>query len=213
MEACREAVRLAAVRPESADSPPGSQAMAQAAMRELVELLVTARDAAAARETFDRLAALTSNRDELALVEAYLLRLEGRFDESLARVEAAGRRQPERGSASVELLFLRGVVLVDLERFADAAEQLAEVVRLAPHHKEAHYKLAQALQRTGRSVEARQHLETSARLTKLVEEHLALQERLAESPAPATFRRLAEVSQQLGRDREAAYWRSRAAAP
>ncbi len=205
---CRVAVQLAEARVASTDRTDGTQAIVASALRELVELLVTARDAAAARKTFDQLAAVATDRDALALAEGYLLRLEGRFEEALARVELACKREP----AGVEPRFLRGVVLSDAARFADAADQLKEVIRLDPHHKEAHYKLAQALQRTGQASEARQHLETSARLTKLAEERLALQERLANDPDPATFRRLAEISQALGREREAAYWRAQATA-
>ena len=203
---CRAAVQLAEARLTSIEPTPGMPASVASARRELVELLVTARDAAAARETFDQLAAVATDRAALALVEGYLLRLEGRLEEALDRVELACQRQP----AGVEPRFLRGVVLSDAARFADAADQLKEVVRLDPHHKEAHYKLAQALQRTGQANEARQHLETSARLTKLAEERLALQQRLADEPAPATFRRLAEISQALGLEREAAYWRAQA---
>jgi predicted Zn-dependent protease len=177
-------------------------------LRELVELLVTARDAAGARESFDELAALATDRDELALAEAYLLRLEGRWVEALARVEVACQRQ----SDIVEPSFLRGVILADAGKFDDAATQLAEVVRRDPYHKESHYKLAQALQRLGKSDEAAGHLAKSARLTTLVAEHLALQEQLASQPDAAKFRRLADVCQELGREREAAYWRVQAGA-
>jgi tetratricopeptide (TPR) repeat protein len=232
IEACREAVRLArstqaaseagasdspatkvlhGVPPKSpAESPAESQTESLVAdtLRELVELLVTARDAAGARASFDELAALATDRDELALAEAYLLRLEGRWVEALARVEVACQRQ----SDIVEPSFLRGVILADAGKFDDAATQLAEVVRRDPYHKESHYKLAQALQRLGKSDEAAGHLAKSARLTTLVAEHLALQEQLASQPDAAKFRRLADVCQELGREREAAYWRVQAGA-
>ena len=238
IEACREAVRLArstqaaseagasdspatrALDGVPAQSPVESRAKSPAesraesraesqvadALRELVELLVTARDAAGARESFDELAALAADRDELALAEAYLLRLEGRWGEALPRVEVACQRQAD----IVEPLFLRGVILMDAGKFDDAATQLADVVRRDPYHKESHYKLAQALQRLGKSDEAAGHLAKSARLTTLVAEHLALQEQLASQPDAKKFQRLAEVCQELGREREAAYWRGQA---
>jgi tetratricopeptide (TPR) repeat protein len=228
IEACRDAVRLArttrAVSVVGASDSPATRALdgvpakspaksqteslVADALRELVELLVTARDAAGARESFDELAALATDRDELALAEAYLLRLEGRWVEALARVEVACQRQ----SDIVEPSFLRGVILADAGKFDDAATQLAEVVRRDPYHKESHYKLAQALQRLGKSDEAAGHLAKSARLTTLVAEHLALQEQLASQPDAAKFRRLADVCQELGREREAAYWRVQAGA-
>jgi tetratricopeptide (TPR) repeat protein len=232
IEACREAVRLArstqaASEAGASDSPatkalhgvpPKSPAESQTesqteslvadTLRELVELLVTARDAAGARASFDELAALAADRDDLALAEAYLLRLEGRWGEALARVEVACQRQVD----IVEPLFLRGVILMDAGKFDDAATQLADVVRRDPYHKESHYKLAQALQRLGKSDEAAGHLAKSARLTTLVAEHLALQEQLASQPDAKKFQRLAEVCQELGREREAAYWRGQAEA-
>jgi tetratricopeptide (TPR) repeat protein len=228
IEACREAVRLArstqaASEAGASDSPatkalhgvpPKSPAESQTeslvadTLRELVELLVTARDAAGARASFDELAAVAADRDDLALAEAYLLRLEGRWGEALARVEVACQRQAD----IVEPSFLRGVILTDAGKFDDAATQLADVVRRDPYHKESHYKLAQALQRLGKSDEAAGHLAKSARLTTLVAEHLALQEQLASQPDAKKFQRLAEVCQELGREREAAYWRGQAEA-
>lgn len=193
IEECRAAEKLAV---------KGSD-QEQQVLRELVEMLVTARDAEGARVAFDRLARLTANRQDLALVEAYLLRFEGRLDEALASLDVESRRRPE----SIEPRFLRGVVLYDAARYRDAVEVLTEVVERQPTHKEARYKLAQSLQRLGDAAAARPHLEASARLTKLAEERLALQETLSRSPAePVAVRRLAKVCRELGFEQEAAYW-------
>ena len=203
---CREAVRIATALPGPDQNASGDSTIANSALRELVELLVTARDADGARQAFDQLADRTSDRDELTLMEAYILRLEGSPDEALAKVERACQSRPQ----SIEARFLRSVILIDAKRFADASNELKQVVRREPFHKEAHYKLALALQRLGQIDAASEHFNTSARLTKLAEEQLALQGQVTNNPDPAKYRRLAEISAALGRDREAAFWRSQA---
>ncbi|MFO0816874.1 MAG: hypothetical protein U1A77_02955 [Pirellulales bacterium] len=193
IEECRMAEQLV---------EPGSEEEHRV-LRELVEMLVTARDAAGARAAFDRLVKLTDQQQDLALVEAYVLRFEGRADEALARLDDELRNRP----SSVEARFLRGVVLYDAARYRESVQVLKEVVERQPTHKEARYKLAQALQRLGDGEAARPHLEASACLTKLAEERLALQETASRSPPdPVAVRRLAEVCRELGFEQEAAYW-------
>lgn len=193
VEACREAVRLA---------PEGSDEQFRA-RRELVELLITVRDGTGARQEFDRLIAAAGRHDELDLVEAYVLRFEGRLEEARRRTAAVLQRLPD----SVEARFLDGLLCFDGEDYDGAARILADLVARRPTHKEARYKLAQALQRLGRGPEAQLQLDASARLTRLADERLHLQGELARNPGDRRRReRLVAVCRELGLDEEAAYW-------
>jgi tetratricopeptide (TPR) repeat protein len=193
IESCRAALRLA---------PEGSSDQ-RAIRRELIELLITVHDAAGARSEFDHLSADAGAADDLALVEAYVLRLEGRFQESLERADAALRRRPQ----SSEAQFLRGTLLFDLERYEEAAQSLSETVRERPAFKEAHYKLAQAYQRLGKTEQAQTHFDRSAKLTQLAEEHFELEQRVRSEPQDAAaLTRLEAICRELGRPDEADYW-------
>jgi predicted Zn-dependent protease len=194
IESCRAALRLA----------PDGGSDQRAIRRELIELLITVHDAAGARGEFDQLAT-DGSADDLALIEAYVLRLEGRFEEALQRVDVELRRRPKNSEAQ----FLRGTLLFDLERYAESAQSLAETVRERPAFKEAHYKLAQAYQRLGKTKQAEVHFDRSTRLTRLAEEHLELEQRVRSEENAAAFARLETICRELGRPDEAAYWRSR----
>ncbi|MCA9207898.1 MAG: hypothetical protein KDA55_06060, partial [Planctomycetales bacterium] len=67
---------------------------------------------------------------------------------------------------SVAAKMLLGVVHLDLGEYELAAKQLAVVVADQPENKEAHFKLALALGRLGRTSEAAHHFAINQRLVQ-----------------------------------------------
>jgi tetratricopeptide (TPR) repeat protein len=83
----------------------------------------------------------------------------------LRQVEALLRRavtlDPKLAKAFLEL----GILLSDSRRYADAIQQLHAAARLEPDLAQAHYRLAQAYQRTGQKALADKELEIFERLS------------------------------------------------
>lgn len=99
---------------------------------------------------------------------AQLLRLNGKFSEAYEVIQA----YLDRDDKSMPARMLRGVVLLDQQQYAPAAEDLAAVITQSPDNKEAHYKLAMALRGLNRLEEATKHLNISRELTDQLEKQM-----------------------------------------
>jgi tetratricopeptide (TPR) repeat protein len=128
----------------------------------LVGLLVDLGQAEPARQEVERLLAEGDTSPELRLRQAQLLRLERRFEEALREIQ----QLPHDEATALRALQLRGTLYFDLGQFERAREDLSRVIEQQPNHKEAHYKLAQALLRLGKQDEAQKHLQISQQLTE-----------------------------------------------
>lgn len=149
-EICRQALAL---------SPPPS---VEGQLRStLAILLVDLGEAGPARQEFDALRREGPLNRELQLKHAELLRLERQPQAALEELD----RLLLTDRKNVQALLARGIILFDLEEFERSQADLEEVVELAPLHKEAHYKLGQALLRLGEKDKAQEHLDISRKLT------------------------------------------------
>ncbi|MCA9222861.1 MAG: tetratricopeptide repeat protein [Planctomycetales bacterium] len=129
---------------------------------ELLGMLIEAEDTSAARTQFEYLRTIGADGRVPKLQLAYLLRLEGRFEDARRLLGEVLDASPD----SVAAKMLLGVVHLDLGEYELAAKQLAEVVADQPENKEAHFKLALALGRLGRTSEAARHFAINQRLVQ-----------------------------------------------
>ena len=167
---------------------------------EMVGQLIEAGDLAAARVEMDSLLGHPATAEAVRLKDAYLLRLEGRLDEALAQADVVLAHSPDPTPA----LMLRGILQLDLGRYAEAADDLSRAVKLQPYNKEARYKLAQAYLKLDRPNDAAQQLEASQKLTDAEIEILALEPKLRQNRSDPELRdRLAKLYRQVGREDDA----------
>ena len=97
-----------------------------------------------------------------------LVRGQGRVEEARAHLEAAiaiDRASGQRHEEGIALMEL-GTLLSDEQRYKEAILQLQHAARLEPDLAQAHYRLAQAYQRTGQNALATKELEIFERLPK-----------------------------------------------
>lgn len=171
----------------------------------LAGLLIDSGELSSAREEMNRLLANPAAAEAVRMKDAYLLRLEGRWQAALEKVQSVLVDDP----CSAGALMLRGILYFDRGRFAQAAEDLRRVVAAQPFNKEAHYKLAQAYLRLDRPQEAETHLQTSNRLTELNLEIMALEARVRDNRTDrALVSQLAELYEEVGRSQDAGRLRS-----
>jgi len=85
--------------------------------------------------------------------------------DDVRRIEALLKRAVLLDPRLTRGFFELGVLLADQERYAEAIDQLRRVTALQPSHSQAHYRLAQLYQRTGRRDLAAKELQTFRQLT------------------------------------------------
>ena len=138
-----------------------------------------------------------------------LYRAEGRLDEALA---AISELFPKIEHLPVAYL-TRGVVLLDLGRFAEAAKDLDRVVAADPMNEGARFKLSVAYQRLGQEKLASEHREIWAGIRQKrmrITELLLLQRTSVLSKNDCT--ELSRLHREIGDFDRSRYWQQRAAA-
>ena len=78
---------------------------------------------------------------------------EGRAAQATVALEKAKRREPEKASIREAL----GIAYFRIRRWTEAETEFRKLVELSPADDYAHFALARALERQGRSVEAGRH--------------------------------------------------------
>lgn len=171
---------------------------------ELAGILIELGQVGPARKEMDHLLQDGTPDAKLRLKHANLLRIERRWEDSLAELQHLLSVDGDMTGA----LMLRGILHLDMGEFDKARDDLERVVSKDPYNKEAHYKLSQALLRLNRPEEAEEHLEISNRLTAAATEALNLVSRADGKPIDQQRRqRLAELYEQLGKRDLAEHWR------
>jgi tetratricopeptide (TPR) repeat protein len=133
----------------------------------------------------------------------------GRIDAARGLVDAVLDRSPDDLGGRV----LEGTILLEDGRAAEAADSLERAVRGHPHDYVARLKLAQALDRAGRTEEAQAAREAAETIRHRREEFAELHREAWEHPRDPQVRlRLAEVAVAMGRPDLAEVWRAAAAA-
>jgi predicted Zn-dependent protease len=178
--------------------------------RRLIAHLIRVGDATEARRELTALKTeLPAGANDVSLLEARLLFLEGRLDET-ERILQEGRFTADD---QVEVSLLRARLQMEQARFADAASLLKECVRKAASNQDAHYLLGQALARLGKADEAQQSLKTHRQLQDLKVRIHALERQAGQQPKNAEVRQtLADLYRQIGLEDQANLWQDAARA-
>ncbi|MCY2996452.1 MAG: tetratricopeptide repeat protein [Planctomycetota bacterium] len=169
-------------------------------------------DLAAARKELDLVLADVPAAPEYQLLNAKLLRQEGKGSEAAAEVDSLLAKDPKL----LDALKLRGEIDFDGGQFDRAVEDLSRVLKAKPFDREAHHKLGMAYLRLGDTAQGQTHLDTARHLTNVTIEILSLEHQLEGDPANQQIpRRLAELNEQRGNTEKASQWRrsSQASSP
>lgn len=175
----------------------------------LIEVLLLLGDAAAASRELEQLADSERNSSRYQVHLANLHRLEGHPELALAALEQAFDEIGERPEA----LRLRAILYLDLNRFADAADDLQRVVETDPFNHVAHFKLADAYRGLHDLGRAKAHHEIAGQIKT---QRLRINRLLAqvdEDPRNrAALSELAELYRALNDGPAAQHWEAQAAA-
>ena len=167
---------------------------------ELASQLMDAGELAAARVEIDRLLAHPAAAIAARNKDVYLLRLEGRTAEALDQINRILADAPGWAPAHM----MRGILLLDLQRYGEAADDLSRAVAAQPFNREARYKLAQAYARLKQPEKAARELEASRKLTETEIEIQSLESQLRRNRSDGKLAdRLVELYEQVGRSQDA----------
>ena len=151
-EAWRRALELETDQPKRA-----------AILRAYRRVMIILGEREPARAAHDELAQIDELQPEDRIDEARLLRLEGRIEEARAALAGLGADD----ALAPDAMEVRGFLALDEGNFESAAADFQSVLTSRRENKAAHYGLAQALQRLGRTDEAAEHFAENRRLTAL----------------------------------------------
>lgn len=132
-------------------------------LRAYRRIMITLGEREPARAAHDELEQIDKLQQEDRIDEARLLRLEGRIEEARAALAGLGADD----ALAPDAMEVRGFLALDEGNFESAAADFQSVLTSRRENKAAHYGLAQALQRLGRTDEAAEHFAENRRLTAL----------------------------------------------
>lgn len=174
----------------------------------LVQQLVNQGDAKTARTELAELVRLEGATLRTRGLEVYLCRLEGNLDRALEIVNAIVDEAPRLPFPR----FTRGVVLLDLRRFEEAASDLEQVIALQPMDAPARFKLSEAYRGLGREELAAQHRQTAEQIVSRQKQISTLLNSREQDPTnPQTYKDLAAIYEAMGDTQAAANWHKWAA--
>jgi len=162
-------------------------------LRPLVRILIQLGERSEARKSQDEICqnqSLLTSEDHIN--EARLLRLEGNIDR--AQDQATKILDVDRNN--VIALEIRGTILMERADYAAAEADFRRTISLQQWNKQAHYKLAQILTKTGQTKEAAFHFAENRRLLDLSSRFLHLQQNPSRSDSEQ--QELISLMQQLG---------------
>ncbi len=146
-------------------------------------------------------------RTQLELKSIKLLQRQGNTEQALQRLVALENIFPE---VLGEYLHLRGLILFDLDRNAEAAPCFVELLKRQPWDFQSHNVLAMTYRRLGNTAEANHHQQQADYYREKMGELLETTNLLRQHPDDRAIReKLISLYQLLGREREAAALRMR----
>ena len=169
----------------------------QVGIREqLTRVLLDQGQSEQARQELDLLRGAGPLTAEARLMDAYVDRLQGRWDRAHESVDWLLANAP---ASELQARLLNAMLWIDQGEPAQATPDLEIVVARQPYNKEAQSKLAQAYRKLNLPDKALPHAEAAQRLTEYSEELLNLEGQLALDPRNVTTRqRVAELYDLLG---------------
>ncbi len=133
-----------------------------AALRSLTRLKITLGEKDAARRCQDEVTSLAATRlPDDRLREASLWRMEGNTEAAWKETLALLEENPQNLTA----IELSGTLAMDRSDWPKAESEFRKVIARQPWNKNAHYRLAQALQHLGQANSAAEHFAVNRRLT------------------------------------------------
>lgn len=169
----------------------------------LVQQLVNQGDAPTARIELAELYRLDGASPRARGLEVYLCRLDGNLDRALEIVNAIVDEAPRLPFPR----FTRGVVLLDLRRFAEAASDLEQVIALQPMDAPARFKLSEAYRGLGREELAAENRQAAERIVSRQKQISTLLNSREQDPTnPQTYKDLAAIYEAMGDTQAAANW-------
>jgi len=174
---------------------------------QIADLSLFTGDLATARQFVDLLIKAEPKSLEFSLIQARLLRQEGKPKEQLAVIQQILKEHPNHATT----LMMRGENYLDSGLDREALEDFEIVVQSNPYDYQAHYKLAQAYMRVGNTQQAESHFTRSRELTEIINQTQVLLFQVQQDPNNRQLRlQLATLSEQQGDQETAEYWRSSA---
>jgi tetratricopeptide (TPR) repeat protein len=132
-------------------------------LRTLVKLQVLVGERETARMNFEKLRTTTVLEPTDRINEVLLLRLEGEIEQARTKIADVVAESPDNMLARET----RGTLAFNHGDNDTARTDFEAVVRAQPRNKQAHYKLAQTLLRSGQENEAQKHFKENRRLTEI----------------------------------------------
>ena len=173
----------------------------------LVLALIKVGDAVQAREEFAPFAAMAVDpsqpADQLTLLAAQLLFLEGNFEEAAPLLERYVASNPK----SAEGLLLRGQLLLATMKYVEAEKSLRELIRLEPSSNEGYYTLGQVLARQNQQEEAALCMKLQRGLLDKKVALYAMERNAGQAPGDVAVRRLlAKTYAEIGLMEMSEHW-------
>lgn len=201
MSSGRESECLEATRDALRSEFPVDQR--RALQNSLVQQLIDQGDAPAARREWNVFRNLEGESIRLRGQEAYLCRLEGRLEQAVQIATRITDEAPELTFAH----FTRGIVLLDLRRFEEAATELERTVAAQPFNPQARFKLSEAYRGLRRDEQAAEHRKLASDIVekqKRISSLLKLREEGRHDEQ--LYRELQQLSHDLGDEATANVW-------
>jgi tetratricopeptide (TPR) repeat protein len=160
------------------------------------------------REAGQELAALRKIEGDSIRVrshQTYLYRLEGKLDEAIKSISSlmgdgsANQFSLAPPDFQAFAFFTRGIILLDLRRFEEAARDLQRAVAAQPFDSAAEFKLSEAYRALGREGLAKKHRQVAADIVARRKRIRALLDQRQNEPANTDFyAELEQLYEQLG---------------
>jgi tetratricopeptide (TPR) repeat protein len=176
-------------------------------LRSLVRLQVLVGERETARAYFETLRTVTELQPTDRINEVLLLRLEGETEQARTKIEEVVADLPDNMLARET----RGTLAFNHGDNDTARSDFEAVLRVQPRNKQAHYKLAQVLLRSGLKDEAQKHFNENRMLTEISVSILKLESNTEIGTAEINrLNELAAAYDQLGQEEMAARLRESA---
>jgi len=178
-------------------------AMRRELQNDLVQRLINLGDIQGVRSELATLREFEADSVRVRGHQTYLYRMEGKLDQALETISTLLRD----GTGHPYAHFTRGIVYLDMRRFADAAKDLERTLAAQPFNSAAEFKLSEAYRGLGQVELAAQHRKSAMNIAnkrKRISE--LLKQRQTDARNPQLYAELAQLNRDLGDSQSARNW-------